>query len=189
MGCQSPSLCVQSVVNMTDQFRVVIADSSTLATLANTDKLKLLLLLPENVSVFFADYAVHEATMNGRLSAQSWEIRGLIAECHDKIQIIETDVWKMVKRHGEIFAAYSRSVALRKMYALEGLDPPRDIVFNTDDFIDNMLRKLIEEKSEVTTKVVISDLNLTFEESDHPVGNIHLISLNAFLEWSRMLTD
>ena len=168
---------------MSDQFKVIIADSSTLATLANADKLKLLLLLPGNVSVFFADYAVHEATMNGRLSVQSWEIRGLIAERPDKIQIRETDVWKMVKRHGEIYAAYSQSVALRKMYALEGLDPPLDLVLPADDFIANLLRKLIEEKSEVTTKVVMSDLNLTFEESDHSTGNLHLISLNTFLEW------
>ncbi len=173
---------------MSDQFKVIIADSPTLVTLANTDKLKLLLLLPENVSVFFGDYAVHDATMGGRLTPQSWLIRGLIAEHPEKIQIIETDVWKMVKRHGEIYAAYSKSDALRKMYELEGLEPPRDLVLPADDFIANLLRKLIEEKSEVTTKVVMSDLNLTFEESDHPGGNIHLISLNTFLEWSSMLT-
>ena len=173
---------------MSDQFKVIIADASTLVALSNTDKLKLLLLLPENVSVFFADYAVHGATMMGRMTSSSWEIRGLIAEHTDKIQIIETDVWKMVKRHGEIYAAYSQSVALRKMYALEGLDPPKDIVLPADDFIANLLRKLIEEKSEVTTKVVMSDLNLTFEESDHSTGKLHLISLDTFLEWSSMLT-
>ena len=188
MGCPSFSLCVQSVEDMSDQFKVIIADSSTLVKLSNTDKLKLLLLLPENVSVFFADYAVHGATMMGRLTAPSWEIRGLIAERADKIQIIETDVWKMVKRHGEIFAAYSQSVALRRMYELEGLDPPTDLVLSNDDFIDNLLRKLIVEKSERTTKVVMSDQNSIFEEIDHPVGNIHLISLNTFLEWSSMLT-
>lgn len=175
-------------MNMSEQFKVIIADSSTLVTLANTDKLKLLLLLPENVSVFFADYAVHDATMGGRLTSHSWLIRGLIAEHPDKIQIIETDVWKMVKRHGEIYAVYSQSVALRKMYELEGLEPPKDIVLPTDDFIANLLRNIIEEKSELTTKVVMSDLNLTLEESDHSTGKLHLISLVTFLEWSSMLT-
>ena len=174
-------------MNMSNQFRVIIGDGTTLAKLANSDQLKLLLLLPENVSVFFGDYAVHDATMGGRLTSQSWEIRGLIAEHPDRIKIIETDAWEMVKRHGEIFAAYCKSDALRKIYELEGLDPPRDLVLPADDFIANLLRKLIEEKSEVTTKVVMSDLNLTFEESDHLTGKLHLISLDTFLEWSSML--